>query len=159
MGGYWAYETLNFGGYWNWDPVENAVYVPWLILVGAIHTMNAYRNSEAALKSSIILVIAVFVLILYSTFLTRSGILGESSVHSFTVLGLSWQLLVYLFFFLIDANVLTVVRWHAIPTSCGEVSYLSKEFWILVGVLILDLMGFQVIMETVKPVFNAISRL
>ncbi len=159
MGGYWAYETLNFGGYWNWDPVENAVYVPWLILVGAIHTMNAYRNSEAALKSSIILVIAVFVLILYSTFLTRSGILGESSVHSFTDLGLSGQLLVYLFFFLIGAVVLAVVRWREIPTSSGEVSYLSREFWIFVGVLILALMGFQVIMETSKPVFNAISRL
>src|SRR6187399_138267 len=83
MGGYWAYETLNFGGYWNWDPVENAVYVPWLILVAAIHTMITYKNSELALKASVILVIGVFVLILYSTFLTRSGVLGEASVHSF----------------------------------------------------------------------------
>jgi cytochrome c-type biogenesis protein CcmF len=89
MGGYWAYETLNFGGYWNWDPVENAVYVPWLVLVASVHTMITYKNSETALKTSIILVIAVFILILYSTFLTRSGILGESSVHSFTDLGLS----------------------------------------------------------------------
>lgn len=159
MGGYWAYETLNFGGYWNWDPVENAVYVPWLILVGAVHTMNAYRNSEAALKSSIVLIIAVFVLILYSTFLTRSGILGESSVHSFTDLGLSGQLLVYLFFFLIGSVVLAVVRWREIPTSSKEVSFLSREFWIFVGVLVLALMGFQVLMETSKPVFNAISRL
>ena len=39
MGGYWAYETLSFGGYWNWDPVENAVYVPWLILIASLHTM------------------------------------------------------------------------------------------------------------------------
>ena len=50
MGGYWAYETLNFGGYWNWDPVENAVYVPWLILIASIHTMITYKNSETALK-------------------------------------------------------------------------------------------------------------
>jgi cytochrome c-type biogenesis protein CcmF len=159
MGGYWAYETLNFGGYWNWDPVENAVYVPWLILVGAIHTMNAYRNSEVALKSSIILVIAVFALILYSTFLTRSGILGESSVHSFTDLGLSGQLLVYLLFFFLGSVVLAGMRWREIPTSSGEVSYLSREFWIFVGVLVLALMGFQVLIETSKPVFNAISRL
>ncbi|MFN7260818.1 MAG: cytochrome c biogenesis protein CcsA, partial [Cyclobacteriaceae bacterium] len=69
MGGYWAYETLNFGGYWNWDPVENAVYVPWLILIASIHTMITYKNSETALKSSIILVIAVFLLLLYATFL------------------------------------------------------------------------------------------
>ena len=45
MGGYWAYETLNFGGYWNWDPVENAVYVPWLIVVASYHTMIAYKTA------------------------------------------------------------------------------------------------------------------
>jgi cytochrome c-type biogenesis protein CcmF len=72
MGGSWAYETLNFGGYWNWDPVENAVYVPWLVLIASIHTMITYKNSETALKASVLLVIGVFVLILYSTFLTRS---------------------------------------------------------------------------------------
>lgn len=159
MGGYWAYETLNFGGYWNWDPVENGIYVPWLILVGAIHTMNTYKNSETALKSSIILVITVFVLILYATFLTRSGILGESSVHSFTDLGLSGQLLIYLGFFLAAGVVLAAIRWREIPSSSGEVSFLSREFWIFVGVLILALMGVQVLWETSKPVLNAISKL
>src|SRR5690606_7668531 len=114
---------------------------------------------EVALKSSIILVITVFVLILYSTFLTRSGVLGESSVHSFTDLGLSGQLLVYLFFFMLGAIVLAAVRWRDIPTSQGEVSCLSREFWIFVGVLVLALMGFQVLLETSKPVLNAISRL
>ncbi len=91
MGGYWAYETLNFGGYWNWDPVENAVHVPWLVLVGAIHTMITYRNSGSALKASMILVIPTFLFILFSTFLTRSGILGDTSVHSFTDLGSQWS--------------------------------------------------------------------
>ena len=65
MGGYWAYETLNFGGYWNWDPVENAVYVPWLVLVAAIHTMITYRNSEPARKAAVMLGLATVVLILY----------------------------------------------------------------------------------------------
>ena len=60
MGAYWAYETLNFGGYWNWDPVENAVYVPWLVMVAAMHTMIAYKNNGSALKVSIILVISTF---------------------------------------------------------------------------------------------------
>ena len=55
MGAYWAYETLNFGGYWNWDPVENAIYVPWLVLIAAIHVMIAYKKSGAALKLSMIL--------------------------------------------------------------------------------------------------------
>jgi cytochrome c-type biogenesis protein CcmF len=159
MGGYWAYETLNFGGYWNWDPVENAVYVPWLILVAAIHTMITYKNSETALKASIILVIAVFVLILYSTFLTRSGILGESSVHSFTDLGLSGQLLLYLLFFLFIAIILSAVRWKEIPSTEKETSTYSREFWIFVGTLVLSLMGFQVLIPTSIPVWNKIASL
>lgn len=156
MGGYWAYETLNFGGYWNWDPVENAVYVPWLILVAAIHTMITYKNSETALKASMILVISVFTLILYSTFLTRSGILGDSSVHSFTDLGLSGQLLLYLLFFLVIAVVLLGWRWKEIPTTEKEVSTYSREFWIFIGVLVLCLMGFQVLIPTSIPVWNSI---
>jgi cytochrome c-type biogenesis protein CcmF len=54
MGGIWAYETLNFGGYWNWDPVENAVYVPWLVLVGSFHTMLMARKNSTALKYTMI---------------------------------------------------------------------------------------------------------
>lgn len=158
MGGYWAYETLNFGGYWNWDPVENAVYVPWLILVASIHTMISYKNSETALKISIILNIAVFTLILYSTFLTRSGILGDSSVHSFTDLGLSGQLLLYLLFFLVAAIVLAAIRWKEIPTADKEAEIYSREFWIFIGVTVLTLMGFQVFLGISIPVFNAILK-
>lgn len=154
MGGYWAYETLNFGGYWNWDPVENAVYVPWLILIASIHTMITYKNSETALKASIILVIGVFILILYSTFLTRSGVLGDASVHSFTDLGLSGQLLIYLFFFLIMAIVLAAIRWKEIPSTEKEVSTYSREFWIFIGATVLCLMGFQVLLPTSIPVWN-----
>jgi len=156
MGAYWAYETLNFGGYWNWDPVENAVYVPWLILVASYHTMITYHNSNTALKTSIILVVTTFILILYSTFLTRSGILGESSVHSFTDLGLSGQLLIYLLAFATLSMVLMVRRWKVIPTSKKEVSSYSREFWIFVGATTLCLMGFQVLLATSFPVYNSI---
>jgi len=156
MGGIWAYETLNFGGYWNWDPVENAVYVPWLILIASIHTMITYKNSGTALKSSIVLVIAVFVLLLYSTFLARSGILGDASVHSFTDLGLSGQLLIYLLFFMLVAIALAIVRWKEIPSSEKEVSTYSREFWIFLGAVTLCLMGFQVLLPTSIPVYNKI---
>ncbi len=159
MGAYWAYETLNFGGYWNWDPVENAVYVPWLFLVAAIHTMIAYRNSSTALKSSIILIITSFILILYSTFLTRSGVLGNASVHSFTDLGLSGQLLIYLVFFSVVAIILAIVRWKEVPTSEKEADTYSREFWIFIGALTLCLMGFQVLIPTSIPVFNKVIEL
>ena len=159
MGGYWAYETLSFGGYWNWDPVENAVYVPWLILIASLHTLITYKNSKTALRFSIILVISVFILILYSTFLTRSGILGEASVHSFTDLGLSGQLLVYLLFFTLAAGILVARRWKEIPITDKEISTYSREFWIFIGATTLCLMGFQVLVPTSIPVYNKVLEL
>lgn len=156
MGAYWAYVTLNFGGYWNWDPVENAVYVPWLIMVAAIHTMITFKKSSTALKSSIVLVIASFILVLYATFLVRSGVLGDSSVHSFTDLGLSGQLLVYLLFFLFISVFLAAKNWKHIPTSEKEASVYSREFWIFIGAITLALMAFQVILPTSIPVWNAL---
>jgi cytochrome c-type biogenesis protein CcmF len=154
MGGYWAYETLNFGGYWNWDPVENAVFVPWLILIATIHTMISYKNSETALKGSIILAFTTFILILYSTFLTRSGVLGDTSVHAFTDLGLNAQLLIYLGFFAVIAYVLLGVRWKEIPVTEKESSMYSREFWIFIGAITLCMMGFQVLAGTSIPVIN-----
>ena len=157
MGAYWAYETLNFGGYWNWDPVENAIYIPWLVLVAAIHVMIAYKKSGSALKLSMILVVASFILVLYATFLTRSGILGNASVHSFTDLGLSGQLLLYLLAFLILSVVLIAKSWKSLPNTKEEVSSYSREFWIFMGAAVLSLMAFQVLAGTSIPVYNRIA--
>ena len=156
MGAYWAYVTLNFGGYWNWDPVENAVYVPWLILVASIHTMITFKKSATALKTSIVLVILSFILVLYATFLVRSGVLGDASVHSFTDLGLSGQLLVYMLFFMLIAIFLAARAWKHIPTSDKEASLYSREFWIFLGAVTLGLMSFQVILPTSIPAWNAL---
>lgn len=156
MGAYWAYETLNFGGYWNWDPVENAIYVPWLVMVAAVHTMIVHKNNGSAIKLSMGLVVTTFVLILYSTFLVRSGVLGETSVHSFTDLGLSGQLLIYLTVFVIGSIWLLARAWKKIPTKSEEVSPYTREFWIFLGAATLGLMAFQVILPTSIPVWNRI---
>ncbi|GAB2534036.1 cytochrome c biogenesis protein CcsA [Spirosoma aerophilum] len=156
MGGYWAYETLNFEGYWNWDPVENAVYVPWLVLVGALHTMLIAKRSSTGLKMAIILTISTFILILYSTFLSRSGILGNASVHSFTDLGLSGQLLLYLLAFVVLAVILAASKWKYIPADKEEASVYTKEFWVFIGATVLCLAAFQVIATTSIPVYNKI---
>ncbi|MBF9251765.1 cytochrome c biogenesis protein CcsA [Pontibacter sp. 172403-2] len=155
MGAYWAYETLNFGGYWNWDPVENAVYIPWLVLVGAIHTMVAYRRSRQGLRASFILVITTFLLVLYATFLTRSGILGNASVHSFTDLGLSGQLFTYLAAFAVLAIGLLVYNWKKIPATEKELTTYNGEFWIFIGSAVLCLAAFQVLATTSIPVYNS----
>ncbi|MCA0231946.1 MAG: cytochrome c biogenesis protein CcsA [Bacteroidetes bacterium] len=156
MGGYWAYETLSFNSYWSWDPVENAVYVPWLVGIAALHTMIIAKKNASALKSSIILVIAQFILILYSTFLTRSGILGNSSVHSFTDLGLSGQLLLYLLAFIAVSVIISARAWKLLPTDADEVSTYSREFWLFIGATVICLASFQVIIPTSIPVWNKI---
>ena len=156
MGAYWAYETLNFGGYWNWDPVENAVYIPWLVLVASLHALILFRTHKKALLLAFILVIATFLLILYSTFLTRSGILGDSSVHSFTDLGLSGQLLLYLLFFTLISAVLLGKEWKYIPADKEEKQKYSGDFWMFLGVTVLCFMAFQVFIPTSIPVYNAL---
>lgn len=100
MGAAWAYESLNFGGYWAWDPVENASLVPWLVLVGGIHTLLIFRHSGYSLHSTFSFLILSFLLVLYSTFLTRSGILGDTSVHAFTDLGMNAQIFMFLYAFI-----------------------------------------------------------
>lgn len=96
MGAAWAYESLTFGGYWAWDPVENASLVPWLVMVAGLHTNLIFRSSGYSLKSTYSFYILAFLLILYSTFLTRSGVLGDTSVHAFTDLGMNVQLYLFL---------------------------------------------------------------
>jgi cytochrome c-type biogenesis protein CcmF len=154
MGGAWAYEALSFGGFWAWDPVENASLMPWLTLVGAAHVMLINRNKGQSLLITFILSILTFVLILYSTFLTRSGILGETSVHAFTDLGMSGQLLIYLFFFLILGIVLLIVNWKRFPKHTEEEGLWSREFWMFVGAIILLVSSFQIMFNTSLPVWN-----
>jgi cytochrome c-type biogenesis protein CcmF len=99
MGGAWAYEALSFGGFWAWDPVENVSYIPWLTFLGAGHLMLVNKRKNSSVFFLFILTFLSFILVLYSTFLTRSGVLGDSSVHSFTDNGMLGQLLLYIVFF------------------------------------------------------------
>jgi cytochrome c-type biogenesis protein CcmF len=154
MGGAWAYEALSFGGFWAWDPVENASLVPWLTLVGAAHLMLINKNKGQSLFTAFALAILTFVLILYSTFLTRSGILGETSVHAFTDLGMTGQLLIYLLFFLILGIVLLIINWKTMPRVKEEESIYSREFWMFVGAVILLIASFQIMFYTSLPVWN-----
>lgn len=159
MGAYWAYETLNFGGYWNWDPVENAVYIPWLVLVAGLHLLIVFRRSKTGLKATFSLAIASFLLVLYATFLTRSGVLGNASVHSFTDLGLSGQLVIYLAVFVVLAIGLLAIRWKQLPSSERELTTWNAETWVFVGAAVLGLGAFQVLATTSIPVYRTIVEL
>ena len=154
MGGAWAYEALSFGGFWAWDPVENASLVPWLTLVGTAHLMLINRNKGQSLFITFGFAILTFILILYSTYLTRSGILGETSVHSFPTAGMSGQLLAYLLCFLIMGIVLLIINWKNFPKQTEEEGLWSREFWMLVGAIVLLVSSFQIIFYTSIPVWN-----
>jgi cytochrome c-type biogenesis protein CcmF len=156
MGSFWAYESLNFNGFWAWDPVENASVIPWLTLIGAVHVLIVYKNTGQAYFTALFLVLISFVLVLYASFLTRSGVLGETSVHAFTDLGMFWHLVIDVLIFLVIATVLVVLRWKELPISKKDEETYSREFWMFVGAVFLGLSCFHLVVVTSIPVWNDI---
>jgi len=154
MGGAWAYEALSFGGYWAWDPVENMSLVPWLILLAGMHANFISRHTNHSIKTTYLFYILSFLLVVYSTFLTRSGILGEESVHAFTEMGLEWQLVGFIFLFLGIGTYFMISRNKSIPTVKKEETMQSREFWMFVGALILAFSSILISFTTSIPVWN-----
>ncbi|KQC02266.1 heme lyase CcmF/NrfE family subunit [Pedobacter sp. Hv1] len=154
MGSFWAYEALNFGGFWAWDPVENASIIPWLTLIGGVHVIIAYKNTGHAYFTAIALILVSFLLVLYASFLTRSGILGETSVHSFTDLGMFGHLILYIVVFLGIAVYFVVRRWNEMPITHKDEETYSREFWMFIGALVVTVSCIHIIFATSVPVFN-----
>ncbi|NJB85331.1 cytochrome c-type biogenesis protein CcmF [Lewinella marina] len=158
MGAAWAYEALNFGGYWAWDPVENTSLVPWLMLVAGIHTNLISRATGQGIRATYLFYLFTFVLIVYSTFLTRSGVLGDTSVHAFTEMGLEAQLLFFLGFYFVLSLGLVIWRWRHIPVPEKEESTSSREFWMFIGSLTLFMSAVLITGSTSLPVYNEIRQ-
>lgn len=160
MGAAWAYESLNFGGYWAWDPVENASLVPWLVLVAGVHTLVIYRHTGNALRTTYLFFLLSFLLVLYSTYLTRSGDLQDTSVHAFTGEGITkWHLRALLLLFLVPSATLFIRRYKSIPFIAKEEEASSREFWMFIGSIVLFLSALLIIAMTSIPVFNKLASL
>jgi cytochrome c-type biogenesis protein CcmF len=155
LGGAWAYVSLTFGGFWSWDPVENSSLVPWMTLVAGLHFLIIARKQHHALLSSYILVGISYVLVLYASFLTRSGVLGDSSAHAFGDNGMTAQLLIYLVTFLVFMVVLIAMNAKRFSDKKKEV-LLSREFWMFLGAIIIVISAFQILFTTSIPVVNKI---
>ena len=158
MGGYWAYETLSFGGYWAWDPVENSSLVPWLVGVAAIHAMLIQKKSGRGHKAALFLSICAYMLVIYSTFLTRSGILGDISVHSFVDLGLYNQLLIWIGTIGVFGFGLFAYRYQDLPTPERESYVLSREFIIFTGAMLLCAVALVITVGTSAPIIGNLFR-
>ncbi|POY37825.1 cytochrome C biogenesis protein [Solitalea longa] len=156
MGAFWAYEALNFGGFWAWDPVENASLIPWLTMISAVHVLIIFKNTGHSYFTALFLTLISYILVLYASFLTRSGILGETSVHAFTDLGMMGQLVAYLVVFLVISVILIIVRWKKMPFTEKEENIYSREFWMFIGALVMTLSCLQVIGFTSVPVINKV---
>ena len=160
LGGYWAYETLGWGGFWGWDPVENSSLIPWLLCVASIHTTLTQRQSGAFVRTNFVFSLLTFVLVLYSTFLTRSGVLGETSVHSFVDPGMwvYWLLLSVIFVFGAIGFGLLFRRMKEMPKVPVEHSILSREYALFLGAAALVFVAIFCVVGTSSPIITSIAK-
>lgn len=157
LGAYWAYGVLGWGGYWGWDPVENSSLVPWLTGTALIHTLVAQRRTGKYLKTNLALAIASFLFVIYSTFLTRSGILGDASVHAFTDPGATvyWILLSTLLLVAATGAFFFVWRWSDLKGEPGHQGWFTREALLAAGAIALILSAAVVLFGTSLPIFSA----
>ena len=160
MGGYWAYETLGWGGFWGWDPVENSSLIPWLLCVASIHTALNQRKSGAFVKTNFIFSLLTFLMALYSTFLTRSGVLGDTSVHSFVDPGMwvYWLLLGFIAVFTSIGFGIFFLRVREMPKVPVTHSYFSREFALFLGAFTLSFVALFVAIGTSSPLITTLLK-
>ena len=137
IGGYWAYKVLGWGGYWGWDPVENSSLVPWLLACVLLHLISVARERCGAFYLVHLAAIFSYAFVLYGTFLTRSGILGDFSVHSFagSEIGL-YIALANAVVLLFGLGILTV-RIERLPKGAVYEQHRSRDFFVLLGMLLI----------------------
>jgi cytochrome c-type biogenesis protein CcmF len=137
IGGFWAYEVLGWGGFWGWDPVENSSLVPWLALLALIHGFLVQRAKGSLVRTNMFLAICTFLLVLYATFLTRSGVLADFSVHSFVDLGISSYLIGVMVVSTALGLGLFATRFGGIQSPKISFSSLNREVTLLLSLFVL----------------------
>jgi cytochrome c-type biogenesis protein CcmF len=154
IGGFWAYKVLGWGGYWGWDPVENSSLVPWLVGVAVIHLLLLAQVRPVAVKPAYLAVIFTFVLVLYGTFLTRSGILSDFSTHSFADEGIGGLLAVFLLLTTLAAMILLIVKWPGLPQGDLYIRMNSREFVLACAGLVLAVIAVLVLIGMSTPLLT-----
>lgn len=156
MGGFWAYKTLGWGGYWAWDPVENSSFIPWMTGLALIHGLLIERTKGSLRKTNLFLAIFTFLLVVYGTFLTRSGVLADFSVHSFVDLGVNAYLIVFMVGFVVLSLGIFAARFSGIKCPGVDLAVTSREFVLLISVWILVLIGLLVLSGTSWPLVTTL---
>jgi cytochrome c-type biogenesis protein CcmF len=149
----WAYVELGWGGYWFWDPVENASLLPWLTGTAFLHSVMIQEKRGMLKMWNVLLVMATFLLSIFATFLTRSGLI--ESVHSFA----ENTTIAYIFLGFLGALVLAsagLVWWrrHAFAAEARLESFLSREAAFLVNNIVFISVMFAVLWGTTFPLIS-----
>ncbi len=154
MGGYWAYETQGWHGFWAWDPVENASFFPWLSVTALVHGLVVQKSRGGMGKTNTFLGILSFWLFLLGTFLTRSGVLAEVSIHAFANIGKSGLALMVAMMLIYGLGGLALWLWRVkdIPgrKTTGD-TLVSRDFAFFMAVTLLILACAFVTLGTTAP--------
>jgi cytochrome c-type biogenesis protein CcmF len=156
FGARWAYEVLGWGGYWAWDPVENAAFMPWLVMTAYLHSVMIQERKDMLKIWNLSLIGLAFGLTLFGTFITRSGVI--SSVHSFTQSGLGPYFLTFLIIVTLAYVALLIFRSSQLRSPADFESYLSREAAFLFNNLFLVGIAFAVFWGTIFPVLSEAVR-
>lgn len=151
MGGVWAYETLGWGGYWAWDPVENASLIPWIALTALVHSMILQQRRNILKSWNILLASLVFLLSIFGTYLTRSGVVV--SVHSFARSNIGVYFIGFLAVAILVIFALIIWRRNDLVSPAAPDTGICRETLMVVGSWLLVASAFAVLAGTVYPVF------
>src|SRR5688500_15244867 len=153
---WWAYVELGWGGYWAWDPVENASLLPWLTMTAFLHSVMIQEKRGMLKRWNFGLVIGTFLLSIFGTFITRSGVIA--SVHSFTQSNVGYFFLAFLAVTAILAFTLLYTRWPLLEADVQLESVLSREAAFLFNNLLLIGIAFSVLWGTLFPILSELVR-
>lgn len=125
LGGRWAYDVLGWGGYWGWDPVEIAAFMPWLTGTAFLHSVMIQEKRGMLKQWNMLLIVLTYDLVIFGTFLTRSGVL--SSVHAFAQSAIGPLFMGFVSVTLITSVALIIYRWDSLKSETEMTSLLSRE--------------------------------
>jgi cytochrome c-type biogenesis protein CcmF len=152
LGGRWAYDVLGWGGYWGWDPVEIAALMPWLSGTAFLHSVMIQEKRGMLKHWNMILIILTYALVIFGTFLTRSGVL--SSVHAFAQSEIGPLFFLFIGITFTVSLSLLIRRWESLRGENHLDSMFSRETLFLLNNLLFISILFVCVWGVLFPLIS-----